>query len=179
MTQADNDNTVKTGMVVGVFVTLVSFLVLYLLFPQYDAEVILVERFQLAIQCLVFPAAFFVITVVRIGMQRFGNSSDDPTKTVANSQAMAIDLRVLSNTHEQIVLFALNTLCLAMLLPFAFLSLLPVYSAVFVIGRVLFWAGYRYNVLWRAPGFAMNIIPAAAGLGYCCIVLVLRFIQSF
>lgn len=179
MTQADNNKTVQAGMIIGAIVTPLLFLVFYFLVPQYDAEVVLTDRFKLAIECLIFPATFFVVTVVRIGSQRFGNSSEDPTRTVASSEAMAIDLRVLSNTHEQIVLFALNTLALAVLLPYDYLSLLPVYSAVFVIGRVLFWVGYRYNVLWRAPGFAMSIIPAVVGLGYCCIVLMLRFFQSF
>ncbi|MBL4621964.1 MAG: MAPEG family protein, partial [Immundisolibacteraceae bacterium] len=79
-----------------------------------------------------------------------------------------------SNTHEQIVIFIVNALALAVLLPYNYLSLLPIYSGLWVVGRILFWLGYRYKVLWRAPGFAMAVLPAVAGLGYSSFVVVTR-----
>jgi len=171
MSQAQNNKTVKTGMIIGAIGTPALLLLLYALLPKFENEVDLLNRITLALHCLVFPATFFLITVVRVGSQRFGNSSENPIKVMANSEAMQVDLRVLSNTHEQVVLFALTTLALSVLLPYQFLSLLPTYSAVFVLGRIIFWVAYRHNALWRAPGFAMTIMPAVGGLLYCCITI--------
>lgn len=178
MSQVDNNKIVLIGMAIGALTTALSFVVLYLLVPQYCSEMDPTERLTLGIECLVFPLTFFLITVVRVGSQRFGNPSDDPTKVVANSESMKVNLRVLSNTHEQIVLFSLNTLALSILLPYKYLSLLPIYSFVFVAGRIVFWLAYKHNALWRAPGFAMCILPAGLGLSYCCIALMVRVFST-
>ena len=155
-------------------VTLSLFIGLYVLLPKFDQEIVLVERIKLGFQCLVFPAVIFLATILRVGSQRFGNPAENPVEIEASSVGMKIDVRVLSNTHEQIVIFIVNALCLAVLLPFEYLSLVPIYSALFVVGRTLFWWGYRYKVLWRAPGFAMSVLPAVAGLGYSGIVILLK-----
>jgi hypothetical protein len=178
MSQVENNRIVLSGMVIGGLGTLLLFVTLYILVPQYVSEMELVDRIKLGIECLVFPATFFLFTVIRVGSQRFGNPSDNPVKVLANSESMEVNLRVLSNTHEQVVLFALNTLALSVFLPYKYLSLLPIYSFVFVAGRVIFWAAYKHNALWRGPGFAMGILPAVLGLSYCCIVLFVRIFSN-
>ena len=174
MTQAQNNSIVKRGIVSGLIVTVIVFPGLYFLLPHFSHELDLLKRLQLGISCLVFPGLFLLVLILRIGSQRFGNVSEDPTEVIADSRAMKIDLRVLSNSHEQVMLFVINTLGLAVLLPFSYLSLLPIYSGLFVIGRVSFWAGYRHHVLWRAPGFALTVLPALVGLSYCGAVLLVR-----
>jgi len=174
LVQELHNKTVKLGMAIGFVVTLTLFIVLFVIIPAITQEVLLLERIKLGIECLVFPAIFFLVVILRIGSQRFGNPSENPTKVVANSEGMEIDLRVLSNTHEQIMIFTINILALAVLLPYQYLSLLPIYSGIFVTGRIIFWLAYHQNILWRAPGFAMSTLPAVLGLIYCCIVLVLR-----
>jgi hypothetical protein len=101
---------VKTGMIVGGMGTPILFLLLYTLAPKFGDEVELFGRVKLAFECLVFPALFFLVTVLKVGSQRFGNPSENPIKVVASSESMKVNLRVLSNTHEQIVIFTLNTL---------------------------------------------------------------------
>lgn len=174
MSQEDDNKIVKSGIVIGVIGTSLLFSILYILVPQFGSEVELPDRIKLGLECLVFPATFFLVTVVRVGSQRFGNPSDNPIKVVSNSESMEINLRVLSNTHEQLVIFAINILALSVLLPYEYLSLLPIYSTIFVVGRVIFWAAYQHNVSWRAPGFAMSVLPAVFGLSYCCIALLFR-----
>ncbi|MDP6203089.1 MAG: hypothetical protein QGG12_02675 [Prochlorococcaceae cyanobacterium ETNP18_MAG_14] len=112
--------------------------------------------------------------IIHIGSEGFGNPAEDPTTVLASSHAMDVDLRVLANTHEQLIVFIVNTMALAVLLPFAYLKLLPIYSGTFVFGRLLFWVGYRYHVLLRAPGFALNIFTALAALIYSSIALLRR-----
>ncbi|WOT05825.1 MAPEG family protein [Shewanella youngdeokensis] len=171
MSQVDNNQVVKMGMKIGAISTLLLFIILYMLAPKFVDEVELFDRIKLGFSCLVFPAAFFLITIIRVGAQRYGNPSENPVDVVASSNSMEIDLRVLSNTHEQLVIFTLNTLALSVLLPYTYLSLLPIYSALFVVGRILFWVAYKHNVLWRAPGFAMGIMPAVVGISYCCLAI--------
>ena len=175
MNQERNNQIVKRGMISGVVFTLVVFPGLYFLLPHFQQELGLLQRLKLGVECLFFPGLFLLLLIIHIGSQRFGNSAEDPTKVVAGSEPMKIELRVLSNTHEQLLLFVINTIGLAVLLPFAYLSVLPIYSGLFVVGRFIFWAGYRHNVLWQAPGFAMSIVPAALGLLYCCAMMVFRF----
>lgn len=178
MSQADNNKVVATGMVIGAIGTPLLFIILYVITPKFGDEVELLDRIRLGLECLVLPAAFFLVTIVRVGSQRFGNPSDNPIRVVANSNSMEVNLRVLSNTHEQVVIFSLNTLALSVLLPYMYLSLLPIYSAVFLVGRVIFWMAYRHNPLWRAPGFAMSILPGVIGLSYCCIVILFRMFSN-
>ncbi|CAH1044897.1 MAPEG family protein [Halomonas sp. TD01] len=178
MTQRSDDRTVKMGMLLGFLGTIVVFISFYSFLPQVAEEVSLVERLKLGIMCLVFPVTLFFLMIVRVGSQRFGNLSADPTKCEANTEGMKVDLRVLSNTHEQLMIFAINILALSALMPYQFLSLLPIYSGVFVAGRVIFWVGYRRNVLWRAPGFAMSTLPAVIGVGYSCVAVLLAAFES-
>lgn len=171
MSQEQHNHTVLKGAALGFLITLVVVPGLYLLLPQFDQELAPASRVSLGINCLAFPGLFYLALLLVVGSQRFGSPAENPVLLEANSEQMKIDLRVLSNTTEQIIVFAVTTLCLAIALPFEYLSLLPVYSGWFVAGRLCFWIGYRQNVLWRAPGFAMNVLPAALGLLYCCAVL--------
>jgi hypothetical protein len=120
------------------------------------------------------PRNAFLIAVIRVGSQRYGNPSENPIKILANSEAIEVNLSVLSNTNEQLVIFALYALVLSAPLPYQYLSLLPIYAAVFVAGRIIFWESYKYHVLWPAPGLSMCILPAVLGLSYCCLALFFR-----
>lgn len=75
------------------------------------------------------------------------------------------------------MLFVINTLGLALLLPYSYLSLFPIYAELFVIGRVVFWVGYRHHVLSRPPGFSLTVLPALVGLSYCCAVILVRTVE--
>jgi hypothetical protein len=171
MTQSDNNRTVQLGMVIGVVSTVALYSAAYILVPDFDAELPLIERLAMAVNCLIFPALFFASVVVRVGAQRFGNPAENPLDVVASSDAMRVNLRVLSNTHEQLVLFTINVFALSVVLPYSWLHLLPAYSGLFVLGRMVFWLGYAYNPLWRAPGFALTILPAVIGLAYSALAL--------
>lgn len=156
------------GMVIGVLLTLILYSSAYSLVPQFDDGMQLTDRITLGFKCLLFPGFFLLAMVIKVGSQRFGNSAEDPTEVIAGTESMKIDLRVLSNTNEQLLIFAINTLGLAVLLPLQYLSLLPIYSGLFVVGRIIFLLGYHHNVLWRGPGFVMAIFPAVVGIVYCC-----------
>ena len=179
MSPEENNRVVKKGMVLGVALSFCLSVLLYIVLPKFSQEVILLERIRIGLESLVFPAALFLFMIFRVGAQRFGNPSENPLETLANNEGMQVDLRVLSNTHEQIILFAINALALSILLPYQYLSLVPIYSGFFVVGRMFFWMAYKHNVLWRAPGFAMSMLPAVIGLAYCCFVIVRNVFTNF
>lgn len=178
MSQHDNNRVVQLGMAIGVLSTVTVYGAAYFLVPAFDSELALTDRIALAAKSLVFPALFFASVVVRVGSQRFGNPAENPLQVVANSDSMRVNLRVLSNTHEQLLLFALNAFALSVLLPYSYLHLLVAYSGLFVLGRLLFWWGYAFNPLWRAPGFALTIFPAVVGLGYSALALLRSLFSS-
>jgi hypothetical protein len=49
-------------------------------------------------------------------------------------------------------------------MPGAVLSVAALAAITFVIGRLLFFAGYRASAAMRAPGFALTFYPSVAML---------------
>lgn len=160
MSQEYDNKIVKQGMAIGLLFSLVYILSLYILLPVLETGSDNTSRLALAASCLVLPALTLIAGILVVGLSRFGNEAQDPTKVNANTKTMQINLRYLSNTHEQLTLFILCIFPLAVLLPETELILLPIYSSLFFIGRLFFWAGYHLNILYRAPGFGMSLMTA-------------------
>lgn len=164
MSQLLDNRTVVGGIVLGVGLTLAIAALGVLLLPPVAGPFDTASRLALAAKCLVAPAATMLVGVIVVGMTRFGSDMQDPTRMEASTDAMRVNLRYLGNTHEQLTLYAANSLALAVLLPAAWLKLLPLYALMFCLGRALFWVGYRLNALYRAPGFALTILPTVAAM---------------
>ena len=75
----------------------------------------------------------------------FGPASD-PTAG-ADSRYLDISRRVLTNTVEQSLVFALAALAMAAVTPAGQLGLLGALVIVFVFARVIFWLGYLRHPL--------------------------------
>lgn len=73
--------------------------------------------------------------------------------------ALELHLSILQNTHEQTLLAALAQLGLSLLLPVAWLALLPLWSLWFLVARAAFWFGYVRAPVGRAYGFAGTFYP--------------------
>ena len=96
----------------------------------------------------------FLMTLAT-GFGRFFSGQADPT-LVADSRYVDISRRVLTNTVEQSLIFALAALAMAVLTPAGQLGLLGVLAILFVIARVAFWIGYLRDPLYRYPGMALT-----------------------
>ena len=164
--QKENNRIVKNGMWLGLCIVIVYYAIAYFIFPRFSTDVTIAGRLALAIQSLVFPTLMFFIGVIWVGKQRYGNPADDPTKVNASTEKMKVDLCYLTNTHEQLSLFSLATLGLSIYAQPEHLHLVPINALLFVLGRIVFWACYHINVLYRAPGFCMTIMPSVISLFY-------------
>ncbi len=67
---------------------------------------------------------------------------------------------VLQNTLEQVVLAIGVHLVWAVSLPIGWLASVPAAVVLFVVGRILFMAGYERGAPARALGFAMTFYPS-------------------
>lgn len=83
---------------------------------------------------------------------------------------------LLQNTLEQVLLAVLAHGAFAVLAPAEWLGLIPTFTVLFVVGRVLFAAGYAGGAGGRALGFALTFLPTMA---LCAASLVLLLSDPF
>ncbi|MBS7790678.1 hypothetical protein KTR66_11770 [Roseococcus sp. SDR] len=119
------------------------------------------------------PAAALIFCIARLARHRFITPEDIQGSGLTEGSARA---RLLQNTLEQSALAWPVYLAGAVLLPGALLALVPAAAAMFLIGRVLFFAGYAGGAHARAFGFALTFYPtvllAAIPIGIAIIHLI-------
>jgi uncharacterized membrane protein YecN with MAPEG domain len=108
----------------------------------------------------------YFLVCMKIAATRFFEGAHDPLSHGA-SPTLAIDCRVMQNHLEQLVAFAIAALALATLLPSDHLQLLPLATAGFVVGRLIYgWGYHRQDTLGRAPGVQITFaitVPMVLG----------------
>lgn len=95
----------------------------------------------------------FFLMIVAVGNQRFFGEAIDPTLH-KESARMAVDGRVADNTTQQLLLFVVGSLALAVNLSAQRLPIVGAAAITFAFMRTAFWIGYRIHPLYRAFGFA-------------------------
>jgi uncharacterized membrane protein YecN with MAPEG domain len=119
------------------------------------------SRLVLAVRWLPVAMLPYAAVCLTILLARFFEGAHDPLAG-AESERLKIHCRVMQNTLEQLVWFALCVLALATWLAPAQVRLVPVACIFFAAARFVYWWGYlRRGTLGRAPGvqltFALNI----------------------
>ena len=89
------------------------------------------------------------------GIGRAATRTADPTAQ-PDSRYVDLSRRILTNTVEQSLVFALGALAMAALTPAGQLGLLGALTIIFVIARLLFWIGYLRHPLYRYAGFVLT-----------------------
>ena len=111
------------------------------------------DRIAYALRWAVVAALPFFFMVAAVGNARFKSAAIDPTAG-KDSGSMLVDGRVADNTLQQLVLFLVGMLALAVTLPAQRLSIIAAVSITFVVMRLAFWVGYRIKPVYRAFGFS-------------------------
>ena len=144
---------VAVGAASGVVVMALSVWLLTKILPAPGIEDVAAQRVAYALQANIVAIVPFFIMLATVGNSRFLSDAIDPTRRV-ESRSMEIDGRVADNTLQQNFVFAVASLGLATLVPLRSLQVVWACAIWFVIARCVFWAGYRINPLYRAPGMS-------------------------
>ncbi|MSP48980.1 MAG: hypothetical protein EXQ95_06600 [Alphaproteobacteria bacterium] len=120
-----------------------------------------IARLALATRWLVVAMIPYAAVCLAILGIRFVEGSHDPTQG-GESDRLKIHCRVMQNTLEQLVWFAVCLFALAPMLAPAEARLIPIVCVFFLFARFVYWWGYlRLGTLGRAPGvqltFTLNI----------------------
>jgi putative Mn2+ efflux pump MntP len=147
---------VGIGAASGVAAMAVALLALYRFWPVNSALSGLTGRLAYTLQVDLLAALPLLLGVIAVANNRFLSESIDPTLQ-KESLATQINGRVLDNTLQQYVLFALATLALSINLNASQMRIIPAAAAVFVAACAAFWIGYRIGPLYRAFGMAATM----------------------
>ena len=129
-------------------------------------------RLALAARWLVVAMLPYAIACGTIAGTRFFEGSHDPTKG-GETERLKILCRVMQNTLEQLVWFAIVLFALAGMVNATQARVIPVVCAVFAIVRLVYWWGYtRSGTLGRAPGVQLTFSLNAHMLGAALFLLV-------
>jgi hypothetical protein len=82
------------------------------------------------------------------------------------AERLAIQVRIQRNTVEQLLLMVMGTGALATLLPKEQLGTIPALVILFCVSRLVYWAGYSINPLYRTVGFVATFYPNIGALLY-------------
>ena len=79
-----------------------------------------------------------------------------------------VEARYLQNTLEQLILSTTGQLILSVYVSAAVLTrIIPILVILFVVGRFLFFFGYKMDPLKRGYGFSMTFLPSVLVHTYC------------
>lgn len=131
-------------------------------FFTMEVEADLASRFGVVFKCLLWPTTIYVLFIARTALHRFFTPADsDAAVSPESTQDVAILRAIVQNTHEQLFFAVLTYLSWAALMGDSVGSVIPTASALFVVGRILFFLGYKKGALGRTFGFGMTLYPTA------------------
>ena len=123
------------------------------------------ERIAYALRCDFWAGLALLAGVGRVAGERFFSNQIDGA-VPAEGRGLQVDRAYIQNTTEQLLLLLVAHAGLALVLPAASLKVIPLLVALFLVGRVTFWAGYLRSAPARAFGFATTFYPTVAVFFY-------------
>jgi hypothetical protein len=130
------------------------------------------NRLALVIKGAVFAILPAAICIAIVAAQRL-NPNMFVGRVAKPNSSLDINTKFILNSFEQFLLYFVANAALAMYCPLEEARTLPILTALFVLGRVLFWIGYHYNPYLRAFGFGLTFWPTAAA--YMWLLLLMLF----
>jgi uncharacterized MAPEG superfamily protein len=93
-------------------------------------------------------------------------------QTPKPNSSVDINNKFILNTFEQFTAYFVANAGLAMYCPPEEARSLPLLTALFVMGRILFWIGYHKNPYLRAFGFGITFYPTVAAFAWLVLIMV-------
>ena len=106
------------------------------------------------LRCVFPPLLTLVFAIIKVAMMRFLGYAKNP---FGKDELIQKDKNFLQNTLEQLAMFLLTAGALMTYLEGEEMRLIPLYSFVFVLGRILYRLGYPN---YRSMGFVMTLFPS-------------------
>ena len=151
-----DQKTVAIGAGSGVLAMVVSIAAISQIWADTSGLTDVAGRLAYALKANALAAIPLLVGTITVGNNRFLSEAIDPTLH-KEDQATLINGRVLDNTLQQYVLFAIGTMALSVILAPAQMKVIAAATIVFIVARFAFWIGYRIHPLYRAFGMAATM----------------------
>ena len=119
------------------------------------------DKIALVFKCAAFAILPAVIAICVVSAQRL-NPKLWVGQTAKPNSTLDINTRFILNTFEQFTAFLVAIAVVALYSPPESARQLPILTALFLLGRILFWIGYHKHPYLRAFGFGISFYPSVA-----------------
>ena len=172
----DKQRDVTKGIIVGMIVSFVVVAYGALANPfDFAVQQSLIERLVIYAYGMILPTLSLIIAVARVAKHRFFSSDDiDGRSHYEESEHVRRLQNVLQNTLEQTCIVASVYFLWAFIMPGDYMSLIPLISVLFFIGRILFIRRYEKGAGARSIGFSLTFYPSVLTVGAIIIYLFYR-----
>lgn len=152
---------------IGLVLTLSVVGLLYFIVPPLRDVDTPADRMVVALRCAGVAALTLLAGIQAVAGHRGKSEAIDPIAGAGReTRVMQIHARYTQNTLEQLVLFVIVLGALSTYLDAGSMHLLPILTAVFILGRIAFWLGYLRDPLLRSPGMAVAFMINGLSLVY-------------
>ncbi|MEC4725867.1 MAPEG family protein [Shewanella sp. D64] len=158
MTLSNKQNGVFKGMASAMLISIIVIIASIAFDPlNYSDMSQLSERLTVLGVSLILPTSFLIASIGRLAKFRFFSPEDIDGSGLTSGTSEAVVLQsLLQNTLEQIVITYGVYTAWSLLMPTSWLSVVPLCSVLFAIGRIFFFKGYSHGAPARAFGFALT-----------------------
>lgn len=173
MSLSNKQQGVVMGMALGAALTILLIVGGITLNPfDYCEKLSPTDRLGIAMKSGALLAISLAVAIGRLARHRFFTPEDiDGGAPGRGSERARLLQALLQNTLEQSVLAILVYMAWAATMHVSWLSVVPLAAIAFLVGRVLFFAGYEKGAPSRALGFTLSFYPSVGML--LCIGFVL------
>lgn len=177
MTLAEEQRKIRIAALLSLPICAAVLGAAYLILPSYFTfPAGLAERLAFAIRADLFIILWVVIAIGIVSRNRRHSAQDiGAALSGPPSPRLAIQIAFLLNTLEQAVIAIGVHMALAVLLSGPALSLIVGAVALFAIGRVTFYYGYKHGAGGRAFGMVTTTLPTLAGLILAIVLMMLGY----
>ena len=115
---------------------------------------------EMCARCCLIHLGCVLFCILRVALFRTTSEQDiDGSGLTQPSAEMRILSALLQNTFEQTFIAISTYGCWAILMPADWQGAIPLSTCFFLLGRILFYVGYKNGSRGRAIGFALTMIP--------------------